>query len=143
MKRTTLFLLLLFTTLGYSDEKAALKSALISGEGPGWRSLGEDDFVNVNCDPDTWEWKDGHAFCTGKPVGVIRSKKKIKNLELVCEWMHKRKGGNSGVFLWASQKSIDELSAGKGRLPHGIEVQVLDLGYAEIYLAGGKNRKAD
>jgi hypothetical protein len=32
--------------------------------------------------------------------------------------------------------------AGKGRLPHGIEVQVLDLGYAELYEEGGK-RKAD
>jgi hypothetical protein len=69
--------------------------------------------------------------------------KPIKNFELVCEWMHKEKGGNSGVFVWASQESIDQLAAGQGRLPHGIEVQVLDLGYAEIYLAGGKNRKAD
>ena len=57
--------------------------------------------------------------------------------------MHKKKGGNSGVFLWASQQSIDNLAKGNGRLPHGIEVQVLDLGYAELYLSGGKNRKAD
>ena len=87
--------------------------------------------------------EDGHAYCTGKPVGVIRSQKQLKNLELVCEWMHKKKGGNSGVFLWASPTSIEDLTAGKGRLPHGIEVQVLDLGYAELYLAGGKNQKAD
>ena len=120
-----------------------LKAAAIDGTGSGWRSLGEADFVNVNCDPDTWSWKEGHAYCTGKPVGVIRSKEKIKNFELVCEWMHKKKGGNSGVFVWASQKSIDELAAGNGRLPHGIEVQVLDLGYSDIYLAGGNNRKAD
>jgi hypothetical protein len=57
----------------------------------------------------------------------------IKNFELVCEWMHKKDGGNSGVFVWASPASIKNLEAGKGRLPHGIEVQVLDLGYAEKY----------
>ena len=76
-------------------------AARIDGGGPDWRSLGEQDFVNVNCDPGTWTWKGGHAFCTGKPVGVIRSKRKIKNFELVCEWMHKQKGGNSGVFVSA------------------------------------------
>lgn len=123
--------------------KLDLKSARISGVGPGWKSLGVGDFVNVNCDPDTWKWIGGHAYCTGKPVGVIRSRQVIKNFELVCEWMHTQKGGNSGIFLWASPSSIESLTAGQGRLPHGIEVQILDLGYAEIYLAGGKQRKAD
>ena len=32
---------------------------LIPGDGPGWRALGEADFENVNCDPDTWSFKDG------------------------------------------------------------------------------------
>jgi hypothetical protein len=130
----------LFATESRSDEKAgdapvdtSLKKAVIDGNGPGWKVLGEADFVNVNCNPDTWSWKDGMAFCTGKPVGVIRMKEQIKNFEMVCEWKHKKSGGNSGVFVWASQKSISQLEAGKGRLPHGIEVQVLDLGYAENY----------
>ena len=98
--------------------RTALKNANVDGSGSdsGWRTLGEADFVNVNCHDDTWEWKDGTAFCTGKPVGVIRSKEMIKNFELVCEWKHKKKGGNSGVFVWASQKSIDQLAMGKGRL---------------------------
>ncbi|MCA9212278.1 MAG: DUF1080 domain-containing protein, partial [Planctomycetales bacterium] len=120
---------------------SSLKQATINGIGDGWRTLTENDFVNVNCDKDTWTWKDGVAHCTGQPVGVIRSHEMIKNFELVCEWKHKKKGGNSGVFVWASQESIDQLAAGKGRLPHGIEVQVLDLGYAELYERGGK--KAD
>ena len=38
-----------------------------------------------------------------------------------------------GVFLWATPDSIKRLEEGKGRLPAGIEVQVLDLGYAELY----------
>jgi len=112
-----------------TEDTPDLKKAFIDGTGPGWRPLTGDDFVNVNCKPDTWTWKDGHAFCTGNPVGVIRMKKPIKNFEMVCEWMHKKHAGNSGVFAWASPASIEKLAAGKGRLPDGIEIQILDLGY--------------
>ncbi len=111
----------------------AARNLLIDGTGPGWRKLGKDDFVNVNCHDDTWSFKDGGFQATGKPVGVIRTKKQIKNLELVVEWRHLKKAGNSGVFVWATPASIKNLEMGKGRLPHGIEVQVLDLGYAEHY----------
>ena len=38
---------------------------------------------------------------------------------------------NSGVFVWTPESSLEDLSPGK--LPHGIEVQVLDHGYAEQY----------
>jgi hypothetical protein len=89
-----------------ATEGAQLKKAFIDGTGEGWSPLGGEDFVNVNCKPDTWTWKDGVAYCTGKPVGVIRMKEPIKNFEMVCEWKHKQDGGNSGVFVWASQKSI-------------------------------------
>ena len=129
-------------TARLSAELGSLKKAFIDGTGEGWRSLGDEDFVNVNCTEDTWRWQDGIAYCTGEPVGVIRSKEMIENFELVCEWKHKQKGGNSGVFVWATQSSIDRLLAGNGRLPEGIEVQVLDLGYKELYEQGGK-RKAD
>jgi hypothetical protein len=129
--------LLLPMTNGLSGEQAVapdapqpeLKKAFIDGVGQGWRALSGNDFVNVNCKPGTWTWKGGHAFCTGDPVGVIRMKHPIKNFEMVCEWMHKKHAGNSGVFAWASQVSIDKLAAGRGNLPDGIEFQVLDLGY--------------
>jgi len=101
--------------------------------GEGWQTLEGEDFVNVNCHDDTWMWKGGHAYCTGKPTGVIRYWEALKDFEFTCEWMHKQKGGNSGVFVWATPKSINRLAAGQGRLPQGIEVQVLDLGYAEVY----------
>ena len=123
----------LLTNQSFSDHHGeaapALKKAMIDGTGQGWRDLTEADFINVNCKPDTWTWKDRVVHCTGKPVGVIRSKEQIKNFEMVCEWKHKKHAGNSGVFVWASQASIDKLAAGKGALPDGIEVQVLDLGY--------------
>ena len=60
-------------------------------------------------------------------------KKILTNLELVVQWRHLKDAGNSGVFLWAMPASIKKLEAGQGRLPGGIEVQVLDLGYAEYY----------
>ena len=127
--------LALLTSPSRSEDKAAdasapeLKKAFIDGTGEGWRDLTGEDFVNVNCKEDTWTWNGNTVSCTGNPVGVIRTKKTIKNFEMVCEWMHKRKSGNSGVFAWASQASIDNLVAGKGQLPDGIEIQVLDLGY--------------
>jgi hypothetical protein len=108
--------------------------AFIDGHGKGWRALTEDDFVNVNCNEDTWSFgKDGLIKCTGKPTGVIRTQEMVTNLELVVQWRHLRNAGNSGVFLWATPESIKKLAAGQGRLPAGIEVQILDLGYAEHY----------
>lgn len=105
--------------------------AFIDGNGPGWRTLGKADFVNVNCHDDTWSFKGDVIHCTGKPIGVIRSKEQITNFELVCEWRHEKVAGNSGIFVWASPASIRSLENGKGRLPQGIEAQVLDHGYAE------------
>ena len=43
-----------------------------TGKEPGWQVLTGEDFVNVNCLADTWRWEGGHAFCTGRPTGVIR-----------------------------------------------------------------------
>src|SRR6185503_4816061 len=79
-----------------------LPRAFIDGTGPGWQAVGEDFFINVNCDPGTWTWTNGMAHCTGRPIGVIRSTKLVTNLELVVEWRHLQAGGNSGVFLWAT-----------------------------------------
>ena len=106
--------------------------AFVDGAGPGWRELGKGDFENVNCDEDTWTFKDKEIHCTGTPVGVMKTKKKFTNLELVVEWKHLKDAGNSGVFLWASDEVLTGLK--KGSLPPGgIEVQVLDLGYTAAY----------
>lgn len=106
-------------------------ASTLDGTAEGFAALGEQDFVNVNCDPDTWKWQDGMIFCTGKPVGVIRTKKPYKNLEIVVEWRHRKSAGNSGVFLWGTEKSLTDLKP--GRLPHGVEVQILDHGYKDQY----------
>jgi hypothetical protein len=122
---------LLLPLSAVAEEPTSLPRAFVDGTGPGWRALGEADFVNVNLDPDTWSWKDGEAHCTGKPVGVIRSRKPVTNFELVAQWRHLRSGGNSGIFVWATEESLKGLK--RNSLPHGVEVQVLDHGYAEQY----------
>ncbi len=114
-----------------ADRPEGQPKAFLDGTGPGWTQLGADDFVNVNCDEDTWTWKDGAVHCTGKPVGVCRSKKPYTNFELVAQWRHEHSAGNSGIFVWATEESLKTLK--RDRLPHGIEVQILDHGYAERY----------
>ena len=110
--------------------------AAVDGSEPGFKALGESDFVNVNCKDDTWQWKKDMVHCTGNPVGVIRSVKPYTNLEMVCEWRHLRDAGNSGIFIWSPIESLDRLE-GPG-LPEGIEVQVLDLGYKTAYEKDGR-----
>jgi hypothetical protein len=127
--RMTVLALMICTPFLRADEPVT--QAIIDGRGPNWRTLNGDDFVNVNCAEDTWTWKDGVAYCTGKPVGVIRSKKSYTNFELVLQWRHMRAAGNSGVFVWTIPDSLETLKP--GQLPHGIEVQVLDLGYETQY----------
>ena len=130
----------LVSEAGQADEQPVIAKAFVDGSGPGWRELGEADFVNVNCDSNTWSWKDGVIHCTGKPVGVTRSRKRYTNFELIVQWRHLRSAGNSGIFVWVPQKSLENLKP--GRLPHGIEVQILDHGYADRY-EKRTGRKAD
>jgi len=127
-------LVLVFLSLSIRADDS-LPKAFIDGNGPGWRELAEADFVNVNCAADTWSFKDGKIQCTGTPTGVLRMKEPVTNFELVVQWMHQKPGGNSGVFVWASDESIKNLHAGmhNKRLPDGIEVQILDHAFRENY----------
>jgi hypothetical protein len=108
--------------------------AFIDGTEPGWRALEEKDFTNVNCKPDTFTWTNGMIHCTGQPIGVIRSQNLYTNFEFTAQWRHLEKGGNSGFYVWASPESIANLEKGiNPPFPVGIEVQVLDHGYAEKF----------
>jgi hypothetical protein len=115
--------------------------AFIDGTGGGWKALKKADFVDVNCQPETWTETNGTIYCTGSPVGVMRTTIIHTNFELVAQWRHLKSGGNSGIFVWATPESIAELEKGTGkrRLPTGIEVQILDHGFAEQYEQ--KNKK--
>jgi hypothetical protein len=115
-----------------APEEPTPPRAFLDGTGPGWKVLGEPDFVNVNGNPDTWTWKDGTVSCTGLPVGVMRTREPYTNFELVARWKHLKSAGNSGIFVWASEDSLKDLKPGS--LPRGgIEVQILDHGYADQF----------
>jgi hypothetical protein len=105
---------------------------VIDGSGPGWTTLTEKDFELVNLNDDTWTWDGTLAKCTGQPVGVERTKRKFTNFEMVAHWRHLSHGGNSGFFIWASPEGMKDIEP--GQLPSsGIEIQVLDHGYTELY----------
>jgi hypothetical protein len=84
--------------------------------------------VNANCAPETWGVKDGVITCTGKPTGALRTEKQYENFIMEVEWRHLTKGGNSGVFVWGTP-----IAAPGVPFLRGIEVQVLDHGYAEAF----------
>lgn len=133
---------LLFTVVAIGANRADdAPRAFVDGTGPGWRTLGADDFENVNCDAGTWTWSGDGVHCTGKPVGVTKLKAPLKNFELVAEWRHLESGGNSGIFVWAPAEALTGLKPNS--LPRGgIECQVLDHGYTEQYEKQAK-KKAD
>jgi hypothetical protein len=120
---------------------AGLYPVFIDTTGSDWVTVGKEDFVKANCNDDTWVWDGNQVHCTGLPIGVLRSKKKYKNLEFVGSWRHLSEGGNSGFFLWTPEQALEKLPP--NALPNaGIEVQVLDHGYtAQFEKSSGK--KAD
>ena len=106
--------------------------AFIDGTGPGWRTLGENDFAGVNGNADTWAWKEGVLVSTGTPIGVLRTRQKFTNVEMVIEWRHLKPAGNSGVFVWVPDQALAQLKP--GALPeYGIEVQMLDHAFRDQY----------
>ena len=85
-------------------------------------------WVNANCAPETWSVREGMIHCTGRPTGALRTARQYENFILEVEWRHLSKGGNSGVFIWGTP-----IAAPAVPFLRGIEVQVLDHGYAEQY----------
>src|SRR5688572_3750233 len=85
-------------------------------------------WVNANCAPETWSVRDGVIHCTGQPIGALRTERQYENFILEAEWRHLSSGGNSGIFIWGTP-----IAAPGVPFLRGIEVQVLDHGYAEQY----------
>ena len=110
----------------------ALSLPLFAADSDGFVSMfnGRDltGWTNINCAPETWTVKGGVIHCTGKPVGALRTTRHYENFIMEVEWRHLSAGGNSGVFMWGSP-----ISAPGVPFLRGIEVQVLDLGYATNY----------
>jgi hypothetical protein len=87
---------------------------------------------NINTAEDTWKFKDGLLVCSGRPIGVLCSKKMYENFVLHIEWMHMEPGGNSGVFVWSAARPNES-----SRLPDGVEVQMLELDWPKLNTRNG------
>lgn len=132
-RRVTLALFLMFfMSVSISAQQNTLEFGTIT-------KLNEDKkpvplkWVNVNTAEDTWTVKkDGMLVSTGLPIGVMRSEKEYENFIMHVEWRHMEKGGNSGVFVWSKAVPDPE-----HRLPDGVEVQMLDLGWVELNTKDG------
>ena len=85
-------------------------------------------WTNINCAPETWSVRDGKIYCTGKPVGGLRTERQYENFIVELEWRHLQRSGNSGFFAWGSP-----INAPGVPFLRGIEVQILDQGYAEDF----------
>lgn len=133
------FAMLLGVCIAVAEEAP---KASINGTEYGWKDFTQADFTNVNCHEDTWVWSDNAVSCNGKPVGVIRTTTELKNFELICEWKHLKPAGNAGIFAWVSAAAIADVEAGKGPLPSGIEVQVLDPAFEDQW-EKKRGKKAD
>lgn len=83
-------------------------------------------WVPCNVAADTFSVKDGMIVTTGKPTGVMRTERMYENFIVELDWRHMKEAGNSGVFIWG-----EGLPAPGVPYARGIEVQILDLGYAK------------
>ncbi|MCS7467682.1 DUF1080 domain-containing protein [Stieleria sp. ICT_E10.1] len=81
-------------------------------------------WVRTNTPEETWRFEDGVLYCTGKPIGEIRTAKMYQNFVMELEWRHLVPRGNAGVFVWA-----DDITARGVPFHRGIEVQVLENAY--------------
>ncbi|HUQ66839.1 MAG TPA: DUF1080 domain-containing protein [Flavitalea sp.] len=89
-------------------------------------------WIDVNTSDTTWQVKKNMLVSTGRPIGVVRSEKMYENFIMHVEWRHMEKGGNSGVFVWSKAEPDPE-----SRLPDGVEVQMLELGWVELNTKDG------
>jgi hypothetical protein len=106
---------------GMADESESPPRAFVDRTGLGWRSLGEDDFINVNCKPETCTFGKVVIECTGQPVGLTRTRKSLGNFELVAQCRHLTPWGNLEILVRAAESSLEGIKP--GTLPcGGIEV---------------------
>jgi hypothetical protein len=120
MKRSSLILLL--------ATMVSARAADYDGFVPLFNGRDLTGWVNANCAPETWSVRDGLIYCTGQPTGALRTERQYENFIIEVEWRHLSRGGNSGVFIWGTP-----IAAPGVPFLRGIEVQVLDHGYAEQY----------
>ncbi len=127
---TSLFALLLLSLASSTSQEshqAPVARITPSLDGAGWRALFADDSLegwSHNCTDQTWSLDEGVLTCSGDANGGLISERVFENFEIAFEWKHEQHAGNAGFFIWVPHMPEEGL-------PTGIEVQILDLGYAE------------
>ena len=81
-------------------------------------------WVRTNTPEQTWRFENDVLYCTGKPIGEIRTAKMYQNFVMELEWRHMVPRGNAGIFVWA-----DDITSRGVPFHRGIEVQVLENAY--------------
>ncbi|QDV47773.1 hypothetical protein Enr13x_76850 [Stieleria neptunia] len=114
-------LLLGFLAHGLSSQHTALGQ---DGFRPMFSDAELSGWVRTNTPQETWRFEDGILYCTGKPIGEIRTAKMYQNFVMELEWRHLVPRGNAGVFVWA-----DDITSRGVPFHRGIEVQVLENAY--------------
>ncbi len=97
-----------------------------------------DNWVNVNCAPETWTVRDSMIVCTGIPTGVLRTDKQYENYILELEWKHLKKGGNAGLFVHS-----DALTAPGKPFTRSIECQIMDGNHGDVFAIHGATLTPD
>jgi hypothetical protein len=96
------------------------------------------NWVNVNCAPETWTVRDQMIVCSGIPTGVLRTVKQYENYILELEWCHMEKGGNAGLFLHS-----DALTAPGKPFTRSIECQIMDGNHGDVFAIHGATLTPD
>ena len=91
-----------------------------------------ENWVNVNCAPETWTVRDQMIVCTGIPKGVMRTVKQYENYILELEWRHMVKGGNAGLFVHS-----DDLTPPGKPFTRSIEIQIMDGNHGDVFAIQG------
>ncbi|WP_035602387.1 DUF1080 domain-containing protein [Haloferula sp. BvORR071] len=116
MKQFLLLALLPFAPASAAEE--GFKDLFNGKDLSGW--------VPKNVAADTFSVKDGMIVTTGLPIGFLSTERMYENFIMELDWRHMKEAGNSGVFIWG-----EGLPAPGVPYARGIEVQILDLGYAK------------
>lgn len=90
------------------------------------------NWVNVNCAPETWIVRDQMIVCSGIPTGVLRTVKQYENYILELEWCHMESGGNAGLFVHS-----DALTAPGKPFTRSIECQIMDGNHGDVFAIHG------
>lgn len=121
----------LITSLGTTTQQEEGFVSLFNG-------VNLNNWVNVNCAPETWTVRDQMIVCSGIPTGVLRTVKQYENYILELEWCHMEKGGNAGLFVHS-----DALTAPGKPFTRSIECQIMDGNHGDVFAIHGATLTPD